>query len=52
MVNIATVNQVYNSYGVATLAIRGIVIIPMANSLLSILLYKISRKSVLKLKED
>ena len=52
MVNIAVVSQVYNSYGVATLALKGIVIIPLANSLLSILLYKISRKSVSKLKED
>jgi rod shape-determining protein MreD len=52
MVNISVVSQVYNSYGVATLALKGIVIIPLANSLLSILLYKISRKSVSKLKED
>ncbi|HSQ89231.1 rod shape-determining protein MreD [Romboutsia sp.] len=52
MVNIATVSAIYNNYGIITLAIKGIIIIPLANSLLSILLYKISKKSVLKLKED
>ncbi len=52
MVNIATVSVVYNTYGLLNLAIKGIVIIPLANSLLSVFLYKISKKSVLKLKED
>lgn len=52
MVNIVTVSMVYNNHEIITMAIKGIVIIPLVNSLLSILLYKISKKSVLKLKED
>lgn len=52
LVNIATVSQVFNTNTIAILALKGIIIIPIANSLLSILLYKISKKSILKLKED
>lgn len=52
IVNIATTILVYNSYGIVKLLIVGILIIPTLNSLLSIILYKISKKSILKLKED
>lgn len=52
MVNIATVSVVYNSYGIMALMKKGIVIIPILNSLFSILLYKMSKKYVLKIKED
>lgn len=52
LVNIATVSQVFNTNTIAILALKGIIIIPIANSLLSILVYKISKKSILKLKED
>ncbi|MCR8746502.1 rod shape-determining protein MreD [Romboutsia lituseburensis] len=52
LVNIATVSQVFNTSTIAILALKGIIIIPIANSLLSILLYSISKKSILKLKED
>ncbi|CEH33111.1 rod shape-determining protein MreD [Romboutsia lituseburensis] len=52
LVNIATVSQVFNTNTIAILALKGIIIIPIANSLLSILLYRISKKSILKLKED
>ncbi|MGL4911375.1 MAG: rod shape-determining protein MreD [Romboutsia sp.] len=52
MVNIATVSQVFGTYTIGTLAFKGIVIIPIANSLLSILLYQMSKKSISKLKED
>lgn len=52
LVNIATVSQVFNTNTIAILALKGMIIIPIANSLLSILLYRISKKSILKLKED
>ncbi|MGL6107618.1 rod shape-determining protein MreD [Romboutsia sp.] len=52
MVNIATVSLVYNSYGIMNLILKGVLIIPLVNGILSILLYSISKKSILKLKED
>lgn len=52
MVNIATVSLVYNSYGIMNLVFKGVLIIPLFNGILSILLYSISKKSILKLKED
>ena len=52
MVNIAAVSQVYSTDTISTLALKGIIIIPIANGILSILLYRISKKSILKLKED
>lgn len=52
LVNIATVSQVFNTNTIAILALKGIIVIPIANSLLSILLYRISKKSILKLKEE
>lgn len=52
MVNIAAVSQVYNSYGIINLVVKGVLIIPLINGLLSVILYSISKESVLKLKED
>ncbi|MEG1310979.1 MAG: rod shape-determining protein MreD [Romboutsia sp.] len=52
MVNIAVVNQVYNSYGILEVASKGILIIPLCNSLLGVILYNMSKKNILKLKED
>lgn len=52
MVNIATVSLVYNSYGIISLIFKGVLIIPLINGILSILLYSIFKKSILKLKED
>ncbi|MEF9990794.1 MAG: rod shape-determining protein MreD [Romboutsia sp.] len=52
LVNIAAVTLTYNSYGILKTVIKGLVFIPIGNSLLSLLLYRICKKSVLKLKED
>ncbi|WP_042275720.1 rod shape-determining protein MreD [[Clostridium] dakarense] len=52
MVNIATASQVYNSYGIVTMISKGILIAPLCNSLLSVVLYNMSKKYILKLKED
>ena len=52
VVNMVTVMAVYNTYGILKLLLRGILIIPLINSILSILLYNIFKASILKLKED
>lgn len=52
VVNMVTVMAVYNTYGILRLLTRGILIIPLINSILSILLYNIFKESILKLKED
>jgi rod shape-determining protein MreD len=52
VVNMVTVMAVYNTYGILKLLVRGILIIPLINSILSILLYNIFKASILKLKED
>ncbi|MGL5316283.1 MAG: rod shape-determining protein MreD [Peptostreptococcaceae bacterium] len=52
MVNIASVSLVYSSYGIINLVVKGVLIIPLINGLLSVILYSISKDSVLKLKED
>lgn len=52
MVNIAAVTLTYNSYGIVNSVIRGFIIIPLVNSLLSLILYRLCKASILKLKED
>ena len=52
MINIATISQVYNSYGIITTIFKGILIAPLCNGLLSVVLYNMSKKYILKLKED
>ncbi|WP_296647210.1 rod shape-determining protein MreD [Romboutsia sp. 13368] len=52
VVNMVTVMAVYNTYGILKLLMRGILILPLINSTLSILLYNIFKASILKLKED
>ena len=52
MVNIVAVIPVYNTYGILELIIRGILILPLINSILSIILYNLFKPSILKLKED
>lgn len=52
MVNIATTSQVYNTYSILTLVLKGMFIIPVLNGILSMLLYRVSKGSILKLKED
>lgn len=43
---------VYNMYGIGTMLLKGIIILPICNSLLSVVLYNISKKYVIKLKEE
>jgi rod shape-determining protein MreD len=52
MVNIAATSVVYNSYSIMTLVIKGILMIPLINGLLSVILYSVSKDYVLKLKKD
>nr|WP_317331245.1 rod shape-determining protein MreD [uncultured Romboutsia sp.] len=52
IVNIVTVIPVYNTYGILNLVTKGILIIPLINSTLSVLLYNLFKTSILKLKED
>ena len=52
IVNIVTVMPVYNTYGILNLVIKGILIIPLVNSILSLLVYNLFKTSILKLKED
>ena len=52
MVNIATAIPIYNTYGILNLVIKGIITIPLINSILSVLLYNLFKTSILKLKED
>ena len=52
MVNITATTLVYNSYGILTMVLKGIVIIPIINSILSLIIYKLFKKNILKLKEE
>ncbi|SCH34773.1 MULTISPECIES: rod shape-determining protein MreD [unclassified Romboutsia] len=52
MVNITATTLVHNSYGILTMVLKGIVIIPLINSILSFIIYSIFKKSILKLKEE
>ena len=52
VLNLLISNIVYTIYGLGTMILKGMVIIPTINSLLSVVLYKISKQYVLKLKEE
>lgn len=52
MVNITATTLVYNSYRILTMVLKGIVIIPIINSILSLIIYKLFKKNILKLKEE
>ena len=52
MVNITATTLVYNSYSILTMVLKGIVIIPIINSILSMIIYKLFKKNILKLKEE
>lgn len=52
MINIVSVIPVYNTYGILNLVTKGILTIPLINSILSVLLYNLFKTSILKLKED
>lgn len=50
--NILSSIVVYSSFTTIRLIIRGIVILPILNSIIALILYKAFDKSILKLKED
>ncbi|WP_297132341.1 rod shape-determining protein MreD [Terrisporobacter sp.] len=52
LINILTSIVAYSSFTTARLIIKGIVILPLLNSLIALILYKIFDKSILKLKEE
>ncbi|MCC3867637.1 rod shape-determining protein MreD [Terrisporobacter mayombei] len=52
VLNILASIVVYNSFTFTRLIIRGIVILPILNSIIALILYKAFDKSILKLKED
>lgn len=52
LLNILTSIVVYSSFTTVRLMTRGIVILPILNSIMALILYKAFDKSILKLKED
>jgi rod shape-determining protein MreD len=52
MVNITATTLVYNSYSILTMVLKGILIIPIINSLLGFIIYSLFKNSILKLKEE
>ena len=52
LINILTSIVVYSSFTITRLMIRGLVILPLLNSIMALILYKVFDKSILKLKED
>ncbi len=52
LVNIVTVSQVYTTYSILDILLKGVVLIPLLNSLMSVILYNLFKESILKLKED
>lgn len=52
VINIATFGLIYKNYNIWILALRGILLIPLINSLASLVIYRLFKKSILKLKED
>lgn len=52
VINILSSIVVYSSFSIVRLMIRGIVILPILNSVIALILYKAFDKSILKLKKD
>lgn len=52
MVNITATTLIYNSYSILTMVLKGIVIIPVINSILSLIVYIIFKNNILRLKEE
>ncbi|MGL5695158.1 MAG: rod shape-determining protein MreD [Peptostreptococcaceae bacterium] len=52
MVNITATTLVYESYGILTMALKGIVVIPLINGILGIVVYALFKDNILKLKEE
>lgn len=52
IINITLLGQVYQTYDMLSIVIKGIVAIPLVNSIGSLIFYLIFKKSILKLKRD
>lgn len=52
IVNIGTSSIIYQSYNISTLFIKGLLVAPIVNSLIGLVIYRLSKRAVLKLKED
>ncbi|MBP3906421.1 MAG: rod shape-determining protein MreD, partial [Peptostreptococcaceae bacterium] len=52
IINITLLGQVYQTYDMMSIVIKGIVIIPLVNSLGSLIFYLLFKNSILKLKRD
>lgn len=52
VVNILASMVIYSSFTTIRLMLKGIVVLPLLNSLIGLILYKVFDKSILKLKED
>lgn len=52
IINITLLGQVYQTYDMLSIVLKGIVTIPLVNSIGSLIFYFIFKKSILKLKRD
>ena len=52
IVNIGTSSIIYQSYNISTLFVKGLLVAPIVNSLIGLVIYRLSKRAVLKLKED
>lgn len=52
LINILSSMVIYSSFTTVRLIIKGIVLLPILNSIMALVLYKVFGKSILKLKED
>ncbi|MGL4796726.1 MAG: rod shape-determining protein MreD [Paraclostridium sp.] len=52
IINITLLGQIYQTYDMLSIVIKGIVTIPLVNSIGSLVFYFLFRKSILKLKRD
>lgn len=52
IINITLLGQVYQTYDMLSIVVKGIFIIPLVNSLGSLIFYLLFKKSILKLKRD
>lgn len=52
IINITLLGQVYQTYDMLSIIIKGIITIPLVNSIGSLIFYLLFKKSILKLKRD
>lgn len=52
IINITLLGQIYQTYDILSIVVKGIVTIPLVNSIGSLIFYLLFKKSILKLKRD